>query len=69
MESWFGTHKYILLGDSVEDQKNQKTDKSGGFFVIGVNDSGLRLIPLPTTKRKPVIILVLDKDIQVMYLT
>ncbi|GKE18595.1 separase isoform X1 [Tanacetum coccineum] len=69
MEGWFGQHEDILLGEPMDDQKNQKINKSGGFIRIGVNNSSLPLFPSLTTKRKPVIILVLDKDIHVMYLT
>lgn len=60
MESWLGPRKYMLFGD------DQKIDKSGGFISVGVNNSSLPLIPSPTTKRKPVNILVLDKDVQML---
>ncbi|GKD29426.1 separase isoform X2 [Tanacetum coccineum] len=64
MEGWFGQHEDILLGEPMDNQKNQKINKSGGFIRIDVNNSSLPLFPSLTTKRKPVIILVLDKDIQ-----
>ncbi|GJZ50424.1 separase, partial [Tanacetum coccineum] len=66
MEGWFGQHEDILLGEPMDDQKNRKINKSGRFTRIGVNNSSLPLFPSPTTKRKPVIILVLDKDIQML---
>ncbi|GJY30262.1 hypothetical protein Tco_0413757 [Tanacetum coccineum] len=39
MEGWFGQHEDILLGEPMDDQKNQKINKSGGFIRIGVNNS------------------------------
>ncbi|GJW35860.1 separase isoform X3 [Tanacetum coccineum] len=66
MEGWFGQHEDILLGEPMDDQKNQKINKSGRFTRIGINNLSLPLFPSPTTKRKPVIILVLNKDIQML---
>ncbi|GJR76122.1 separase [Tanacetum coccineum] len=64
MEGWFGQHEDILLGEPMDNQKNQKINKSGRFTRIGVNNASLPLFPSPTTKRKPVIILVYYKVIQ-----
>ncbi|GJX14237.1 separase [Tanacetum coccineum] len=64
MEGWFGQHEDILLGEPMDNQKNQKINKSGRFTRIGVNNASLPLFPSPTTKRKPVIILVHYKVIQ-----
>ncbi|GJW57651.1 hypothetical protein Tco_0104382 [Tanacetum coccineum] len=36
MEGWFGQHKDIILGEPLDDKKNQKINKSGGSAVISI---------------------------------
>ncbi|GKA90101.1 separase isoform X1 [Tanacetum coccineum] len=76
MERWFGHHKYVLLGEPVGSPMNPSQDYFSGFVGIGVNDKSLASIKYGvsssyggisegTSKREPVI-LVLDKNIQML---
>lgn len=57
MESWLSPNKNIMLAEILEGQKNKKLDNLGRFTGVGVNES-----------KTTYVVLVLEKDIYVIYL-